>query len=156
MSHETIQRRWPRTPTLTPVLALLVLFAAGCSEQQSSAPQQTESTEAPAEQVMEEAAMPPAEMPEAAAEVVETAAAAAGDGEGVYQKACKTCHDAGIANAPKLGDSEAWAPRIAKGNDALFESVKNGLNAMPPKGACMSCSDDELNSAMQYMIAQSS
>ena len=58
--------------------------------------------------------------------------------------------------APKLGDKDAWAPRIAKGNDALFSWVKNGLKAMPPKGTCMSCSEDELRAAMEYMVGQGS
>ncbi len=51
---------------------------------------------------------------------------------------------------------EAWAPRIAKGNDALLSSVLNGLNVMPPKGGCMSCSEDELRAAVQYMVDKSS
>ena len=81
---------------------------------------------------------------------------AAGSGEEIYTNTCANCHAAGIAGAPKLGDKEAWAPRIAKGNDALFESVKNGLNVMPPKGTCMSCSDEELRSAVEYMVSQGS
>jgi cytochrome c5 len=30
--------------------------------------------------------------------------------------------------------------------------VLNGLNAMPPKGTCMSCSEDELKAAMNYLL----
>jgi cytochrome c5 len=95
---------------------------------------------------------PAASEPAAAAATADSSAV----GEGVYQKACKSCHDLGVANAPKLGDAAAWAPRIAKGHDTLFKSVMNGLNAMPPKGACMSCSDAELRSAMEYMIVKGS
>jgi len=160
MSLETIQRDTSRTLTVTPllaILAMLVLFAAGCSDQQSSAPEQTQTTETPAVQVAEPEPEPmaPAEVPEPVAEVVEpVVTAAAGDGEPIYQKACKACHAAGVANAPKIDDKAAWAPRIAKGNDALFESVKNGFNAMPPMGGCMTCSDAELRSAIAYMTAQ--
>ena len=85
-----------------------------------------------------------------------TETTAAASGEETYNKVCVNCHAAGIAGAPKLGDKEAWAPRIAKGNDALFESVKNGLNVMPPRGTCMNCSDEELRSAMEYMVSQGS
>ena len=96
-----------------------------------------------------------ADVPEPVAEAVEpVVTAAAGDGEPIYQKACKACHDAGVANAPKVGDGEAWAPRIAKGDDALLASVKNGINAMPPMGGCMTCSDGELRSAIAYMTSQ--
>src|SRR5438105_898818 len=33
-------------------------------------------------------------------------------GEQVYQEVCKTCHEAGLVGAPKLGDKAAWAPRV--------------------------------------------
>ena len=149
MSTDTNQRWSPCALTVIPLLAVLMSFTTGCSDQQSSAPQQTQSTETPVIQEAEQETTPPAAAPE-------PVAASGGEGESVYQKFCKNCHDAGVANAPKLGDSAAWAPRIEKGNDALFESVKNGLNAMPPKGACMSCSDEELRSAMEYMVSQGS
>ena len=86
-----------------------------------------------------------------------SAAAAGGgvalDGEGVYNQFCFACHMAGVSGAPKLGDNAAWEPRIAKGMDALWESTLNGVApAMPAKGTCMSCSDDELRAALDYMV----
>jgi cytochrome c5 len=54
-----------------------------------------------------------------------------------------------------LGDKEAWAPRIATGVDAMLAVAIQGKNAMPPKGACMSCSDAELKAAIEYMVSQS-
>ena len=54
------------------------------------------------------------------------------------------------------GTAIAWSPRIAKGTGALVQSVTNGLNAMPPKGGCMSCSEDELRGAVEYMVSQGS
>jgi len=87
----------------------------------------------------------------AAAEV----AAAPKSGEEVYNSNCVACHGTGAAGAPKVGDSAAWAPRIAKGINALLGSAINGLRAMPPKGLCMACSDDELRAAIEYMVGQS-
>jgi cytochrome c5 len=81
--------------------------------------------------------------------------ASAADGQAIYQQSCQSCHASGVAGAPKLGDKDAWAPRIATGMDAIMASVMNGKNAMPPKGACMSCSDDDLKAAAQYMVDQS-
>lgn len=81
--------------------------------------------------------------------------ASAADGQTIYQQSCQSCHAAGVAGAPKLGDKDAWAPRIDTGMDALMNNVMNGKNAMPPKGACMSCSDDDLKAATQYMVDQS-
>ncbi len=76
-------------------------------------------------------------------------------GEAVYNKACTTCHAAGIAGAPKLGDVAAWAPRIEKGMDAMYESAINGLNGMPAKGMCFDCSDDELKATVDYIVNKS-
>ena len=80
--------------------------------------------------------------------------ASAADGQKIYQQSCQSCHASGVAGAPKLGDKDAWAPRIATGMDAMMASVMNGKNAMPPKGACGSCSDDDLTAAAQYMVDQ--
>ena len=74
------------------------------------------------------------------------------DGKGVYDKFCFACHATGVGGAPKLGDKAAWAPHVAKGVDEMWKSVMNGLNAMPPKGTCMTCSEDELRGAMTYML----
>ncbi len=68
-----------------------------------------------------------------------------------YTKACSICHAAGVANAPKFGAAADWAPRLAKGTDKLVLSVKNGLNAMPPRGMCMDCSDADYKALIQYM-----
>ena len=75
--------------------------------------------------------------------------------ESIYNKSCHTCHAAGVAGAPKLGDKTAWAARIASGIDALSASVINGKGAMPPKGMCMDCSDDELRQTVEYMMEKS-
>ena len=149
---------------LTPTLVVLMLLGAGCSEKETTSTQEAAPAAVP--QTAEPEAPPPAETaapaaePEAAQAAAESQAAdepaAAVDGQQVYQAACQACHAAGVAGAPKLGDKEAWAPRIAKGEDALLASVNNGLNAMPPKGACMSCSEDDLRAAVEYMVEQGS
>ena len=68
-----------------------------------------------------------------------------------YDKSCKVCHAAGVAGAPKTGDAEAWAPRLAKGMDVLVKSVNTGLNAMPPKGMCFDCTDADYRALITYM-----
>jgi len=77
------------------------------------------------------------------------------DGEKIYKQSCQACHANGVANSPKPGDKAAWAPRIATGMDAMLATAKKGKGAMPPKGTCMSCSDDDLRSAIEYMVNQS-
>ena len=92
-----------------------------------------------------------------AAPAADTATASAGpkSGEEIYNGTCVSCHGTGAAGAPKLGDAAAWAPRIAAGMDSLLANATNGLNAMPPKGLCMACSDAELQSAIEYMVSNS-
>ena len=75
-------------------------------------------------------------------------------GQAVYDAACQLCHAAGVGGAPVLGDAAAWGARADKGMDELMAVTLNGINAMPPRGACMDCSDDELQSAVQYMLDQ--
>ena len=142
MSTDTTQHRRFGTQALASTLVLLMLLGTGCSEKETTTTQEA----APAQVA--------AETP-AADKSADTQTASA-DGQKIYQKSCQACHATGAAGAPKLGDKDAWAPRIAKGNDAMLSSVKNGLKAMPPKGTCMSCSEDELRTAMEYMVGQGS
>ncbi|SFM00740.1 c-type cytochrome [Marinobacter zhejiangensis] len=85
------------------------------------------------------------------------AAANAGprSGEEVYNAVCAACHGMGIAGAPKVGDAAAWAPRIGQGLDTLMNHALNGFNAMPAKGGCASCADEEIQSAVEHMVEQS-
>jgi cytochrome c5 len=76
----------------------------------------------------------------------------AADGKAVYDKTCVACHASGVANAPKLGDKAAWAPRIATGRDALVASVVKGKGAMPPKAGAANLSDDDIKAAVEYMV----
>jgi len=93
--------------------------------------------------------------PAPAADAAATAAAGAKSGEQVYNSNCVACHGTGAAGAPKLGDTAAWAPRIAAGMDSLLANATNGLKAMPPKGLCMTCSEAELQGAVEYMVNNS-
>lgn len=78
--------------------------------------------------------------------------AAAQSGEQIYNQYCFACHAMGVANAPKLGDAAAWSERLGKGMDVLMASTVNGINAMPAKGTCMTCSDADLQAAVDYMV----
>jgi cytochrome c5 len=75
------------------------------------------------------------------------------DGKKVYGTFCVACHGSGVNGAPKIGDAGDWAPRIAQGKDVLSRHAINGFNAMPAKGTCMDCSDDEIVAAIEHMIA---
>ena len=76
-------------------------------------------------------------------------------GVSVYNSKCIICHGSGVVGAPKMGDKEAWAPRIATGMDAMLANVIKGKNAMPPKGTCTECSESDLVSAIEFMVSRS-
>lgn len=99
--------------------------------------------------VQEEA---PAQAVASAPAAVAAAPAAARSGAEVYNASCAMCHAAGVAGAPIVGDKGAWASRIAKGAEVLNTSALKGINAMPPRGTCMACSDEELIAAVQHMV----
>ncbi|WP_296057064.1 c-type cytochrome [uncultured Amphritea sp.] len=79
------------------------------------------------------------------------AAAGARSGSDVYTASCAACHASGVLSAPKFGTSD-WADRSAKGMETLLNNALNGFNAMPPRGTCASCSDDEIQAAVEYMV----
>lgn len=72
-------------------------------------------------------------------------------GKSKYETFCKVCHAAGVAGAPKFKSAE-WKPRMSAGMNSLLAVAIKGKGGMPPKGTCMSCTDDELKAAIQYML----
>lgn len=77
-------------------------------------------------------------------------------GPQVYNEACNICHGSGIGGAPKIDDPALWTARIAQGKDTLYEHALAGFTGefgfMPPKGARMDLSDDEVKGAVDYMV----
>jgi cytochrome c5 len=71
-------------------------------------------------------------------------------GEEVYKAQCTTCHEAGVAGAPKLGDGAAWSARIASGLDTLVNSALKGKGAMGAQ-AGGDFEDLEITRAVVYM-----
>ena len=72
----------------------------------------------------------------------------------LYAGACKACHDAGIAGAPKIGSAGDWAPRLAKGLDALITSAIGGIGIMAPRGGS-SYDDDQMKAVVEYLVNES-
>lgn len=75
--------------------------------------------------------------------------------ERVYMQSCWACHNSGAAGAPKVGNAADWGPRVQKGMDTLLTNATNGLNAMPAKGLCFTCTEDDLKALIQYMVDSS-
>jgi len=107
----------------------------------------------------------PGEEQQADAPVVETAAepepvATAMTGPQVYNTACLACHASGVGGAPVVGDAAQWTDRIAQGVDVLKQHALEGFSGaagyMPPKGGRIDLSDEEVGSAVDYMVDESS
>ncbi len=89
----------------------------------------------------------------------ESAKADAAMGEKVYQENCATCHAGGIAGAPKVGDKEAWKPRIAKGMETMVDNAIKGFQGssgiMPARGGYVSLTDQHVRAAVVHMVEKS-
>jgi cytochrome c5 len=73
-------------------------------------------------------------------------------GKQVFDTYCASCHGTGWQGAPIAGIREDWQPRLTGGAEALFKRAKDGVNAMPPMGTCMDCTDAELRTAIDEML----
>lgn len=88
---------------------------------------------------------------------MEVVASAGGGGaktpKDVIAKHCNACHGTGLLGAPKIGDTAAWKERADHqgGLDGILAKAITGINAMPPKGTCADCSDEELMGAIKEM-----
>ncbi len=69
-------------------------------------------------------------------------------------KGCAMCHEAGLMNAPKLGDKAQWEPRIAQGYETLVKHAVEGIRTMPAKGGNPDLTEGEIASAVAIMANQ--
>lgn len=79
-----------------------------------------------------------------------------GSGEQIIASACGNCHREGSNGAPKIGDANAWRPRLAKGIDELVASAIHGHNKMPSRGGFSNLSDADIRAAVSTMASKSS
>lgn len=80
-------------------------------------------------------------------------------GDEVFHQVCYACHaPPGAGGAPVVGDADMWDPRIAKGIPTLEQHALHGFQGekgfMPPKGGRVDLSDQEIVSAVHYMVSQ--
>ena len=74
-------------------------------------------------------------------------------GKDIYQGACTACHAVGVLGAPKTQVAADWQPRLdEKGFDQVWKNALDGIGGMPAMGACGDCTDEDIKSAIEYMI----
>lgn len=87
------------------------------------------------------------------------------DGEKTYKQFCTACHNTGVAGAPKAGEwgkyigtvktelKKAGKPDTDKAiKEALVQIAVTGKGAMPAKGTCSTCTNADLQAAIEYML----
>ena len=72
----------------------------------------------------------------------------------LWARSCGLCHADGTGGAPVLGNSEAWAGRVAKGKAVLMEHTLYGFNNMPPLGYCMACEEADYSAMIDFMAGR--
>lgn len=73
-------------------------------------------------------------------------------GEQIVKAQCIKCHEAGKGGAPKIGDRDAWIPRLKNGLDNTVRSAINGHGGMPARGGMANLTDSEMRSAVIYLF----
>ncbi|PIE41306.1 MAG: hypothetical protein CSA49_04150 [Gammaproteobacteria bacterium] len=71
----------------------------------------------------------------------------------IYGDYCFACHDTGAINAPLLSDQAFWK-NASSDMPRLYQVTINGYQAMPAKGTCVTCSDEQLKQVVDWMVAQ--
>lgn len=72
-------------------------------------------------------------------------------GEQIVKAQCSKCHQDGTGGAPKIGDRDAWIPRLKDGLDNTVRSAINGHGGMPSRGGLADLTDAEVRNAIVYM-----
>lgn len=77
-------------------------------------------------------------------------------GRQVYTQTCVICHQDGKMSAPLIGNAPNWYMRLkTSGLTGLYRHVIDGYNSMPVKGACVTCSNNDIISAVDYILNES-
>jgi cytochrome c5 len=75
-------------------------------------------------------------------------------GKQIVTTRCILCHGQGIGGAPRLTVKTDWEKRLKQNKSVLFDHLEQGYRAMPPKGACLECSNNDLHVALDYLLKQ--
>ena len=75
-------------------------------------------------------------------------------GQAIWEGTCKVCHGTGLAGAPIIGNTDAWAKRIARGKESLYGHALNGWGDMPARGGNPELSDEQVKLAVDYMVSK--
>ena len=78
------------------------------------------------------------------------------EGKEIVNHFCANCHAVKpLINlgAPRIGQKTDWQIRLKQGLEQLFTHTAEGYHAMPPRGGCFECSDEQLKKAIRAMLS---
>ena len=73
-------------------------------------------------------------------------------GRQIYEMVCGGCHSTDMPGSPELHVDADWEESRKKTRAELYETVLQGSGAMPPRGLCETCSDGELQAAVDFIM----
>ena len=79
-------------------------------------------------------------------------------GRKIFMEFCTNCHGKQPVidiNAPRIDNKKAWHALGMMGIEALLRITTNGVGAMPARGGCFECSDEQLRQTIQYILKES-
>ena len=155
------------------VISMSVVFAVSACSGDNTATEESTAANEPATAVEETAVAetegttpesvvdPESEAATESADIVDDAVAtpetdsealAADAGAKLYESNCQVCHAAGLLDAPKYGDTAAWAARLTKDKETLYMHSAKGFNKMPAQ-AVNGVTEAQVKAAVDYMLA---
>lgn len=144
--------------TLIVIASLALLYGCGGKNKEVAAPAPAPAIAAAPDTAA--APIPPSAQQPQPNDAKPQAVAAAPDlatGEKVYKSTCSICHKSGLRGAPRLGSKKDWEPRLAQGNEILYDHAINGYRgnkgSMPSRGSNARLSENEVKAAVDYMAA---
>jgi cytochrome c5 len=72
----------------------------------------------------------------------------------LYDSYCFVCHGTGWQGAPMTGNKDDWQARMDNGWDAVLKNARVGLNAMPAKGTCEECNEEDFRELVTMMLIE--
>ena len=76
-------------------------------------------------------------------------------GQKIFAEYCSVCHSPNPeipVHAPRIGYKQDWLKFKKMSVDDLFKLATIGYGAMPARGGCFECTDQQLKQAMQYIL----
>lgn len=77
------------------------------------------------------------------------------EGEQIVSHFCINCHAKTPLiplGAPRIGELQDWKTRLKQGINLLLKHTDEGFNAMPARGGCFECTDQQLILAILAML----